>query len=125
MTGMMNLDTDKLTEIAQAALAKVTDSKRWQNAITRAQSLLLDSPFWHVTDEGTLLLLSPDSSELYETDGVRAHRGRESRRVQGIRRRDGLQTSRGASSLDAIRSESLMRRLTSAGTPASLPLIHS
>ena len=78
---MMNLDTDKLTQVAQAALAKVTDSKRWQNAITRAQSLLLDSPFWHVTDEGTLLLLSPDSSALYETDGVVCERIAGERRV--------------------------------------------
>jgi hypothetical protein len=70
MTGIMNLDTDKLSRIAQAALGKVANSKRWQSAIKRAESLLLDNPFWHVTEDGTLLLLSPDSSELYETDGV-------------------------------------------------------
>ena len=64
------LDATKLSQVAQAALAKAADSKRWQNVISRAQALLIENPFWHVTDEGALLLLSPDSAELYETDGV-------------------------------------------------------
>ena len=78
---MMNLDSQKLSQIAQAALSKVADPKRWQNAISRAESLLLNTPLWHLTDEGALLLLAPDSSEFYETDGVVCERMAGERRV--------------------------------------------
>jgi hypothetical protein len=64
------INSDALSQVARAATAREGVSRRWQTAISRALALLLDNPFWHVTDEGALLLLSPDSDQIYETDGT-------------------------------------------------------
>jgi hypothetical protein len=67
---MMNLDADAFARVAKTATERAGRSRRWRNAIERAADLLFSNPFWHVTDEGTLLVLSPDSLAIYETDGV-------------------------------------------------------
>lgn len=81
---MLNLQTEKLSEVVQAAFDAAEgkrDQKRWQSAIVRAQTILRDSPYWHMTERGELLILSPDSDELYETDGRTCDRIEGERRV--------------------------------------------
>ncbi len=67
---MINLNADKLGQTAAEAFALAANSRRWQTAITKAWGILRDSPFWHMAEGQTLIILSPDSSELYEvTEG--------------------------------------------------------
>ncbi len=81
---MLNLNHDRLAAVAQAAFDACSgkkDERRWQNAIVRALQILRDSIYWHMTETGVLILLSPDSSEIYETDGRECHRVDGERRV--------------------------------------------
>ncbi len=66
---MQDLNDEKLEQVAAEAFGRAGGSRRWQNAVTRAWQILRDTVYWHMTEDGSLLLLSPDSSELYETDG--------------------------------------------------------
>jgi hypothetical protein len=65
----MNINLDKLQEVAQEAFDKVMNSRRWQMAITRAKQIIESNPFIHLQADGTLLMLS-DSNEIYE---VKSH----------------------------------------------------
>ncbi len=81
---MLELKPERLAEVVQQAFdatlaAPRHKALRWQTAIVKARRILEDSPFWHM-DAGTLLLVSPDSSDLYE---VTAHA---CVRVDGARR---------------------------------------
>ena len=78
---MLDLNLDRLEAAAQQAFNLAEGSRRWQTAITRALALLRDSAHWHMTDDGALLLLSPDSSELYEVTDGRCDRIEGERRV--------------------------------------------
>jgi hypothetical protein len=71
---MINLDADKLAETAQEAFNLAQNSRRWQTAITKAWGILRDSPFWHMAEGQALIILSPDSSELYEVTEGRCER---------------------------------------------------
>ena len=71
---MLNLNQDRLEAAAVEAFDLAANSRRWQAAITRALAILRDSAHWHVTDDGALLLLSPDSSELYEVTAGKCER---------------------------------------------------
>ncbi len=69
---MQNLNPERLSTVVQAAFETAqgkSDYKRWQSAIVRAQTILRDSCYWHMTDRQELILLSPDSDVIYETDG--------------------------------------------------------
>lgn len=63
---MLNLNADKLEQTAAEALSLAAASRRWQAALVRGLQILRDSPYWHMTEDGALLILSPDSAELYE-----------------------------------------------------------
>jgi len=77
---MINLNAEKLEQTAQEAFNLAQNSRRWQTAITKAWGILRDSPFWHMTG-GALVILSPDSSELYEVTAGRCERIDGERRV--------------------------------------------
>lgn len=63
---MLNLNADKLEQAALEAFDLAAASRRWQTALVRGLQILRDSVYWHMTEDGALLVLSPDSSELYE-----------------------------------------------------------
>ena len=82
---MLNLQHDRLAAVAQRAFDSCSGKKdegRWQRAIVRALQILRDTVYWHMTEAGELILLSPDSSEIYETDGRACHRVDGERRVE-------------------------------------------
>lgn len=71
---MLNLNSERFTSVVQTAFDTATerggrDAKRWTVAIVKAQSILRDTAFWHMTERGELLVLSPDSDIIYETNG--------------------------------------------------------
>ena len=78
---MLNLNQDRLEAAAQEAFDLAQNSRRWQAAITRALAILRDSAHWHMTEDGALLLLSPDSNEIYEVTEGRCERIDGERRV--------------------------------------------
>ncbi|HVF51802.1 MAG TPA: hypothetical protein VNA19_17090 [Pyrinomonadaceae bacterium] len=66
---MINLNENKLAVVVDAALLAVQDSKRWTNAILRAEELLTNgNPYIHFT--GASLLILSESGEIYEANGV-------------------------------------------------------
>lgn len=78
---MLDLNPDRLEQVAAEAHGKAEASRRWQAAITRAWQILRDTAYWHMAEDGALLLLSPDSSELYEVGPDACHRIDGERRV--------------------------------------------
>ena len=71
---MLNLNADKLEQTAQEAFNLAAASRRWQAALVHGLQILRDSAYWHMAEDGALLLLSPDSSELYEVSEGRCDR---------------------------------------------------
>lgn len=66
---MLNINENKLAEIVGAALASVGGSKRWTNAIMRAEELLTGgNPYIHFT--GDALVMLSESGEIYTANGV-------------------------------------------------------
>ena len=65
---MTNIDTNKMSQVAQEAFNKVTGSRRWEVAITKAKVQLEENPFMHF-DGDALLILSP-SNEIYRANGT-------------------------------------------------------
>ena len=65
---MMNIDTNKLQQVAQAAFDKVYGQRRWEVAITKAKVQIEENHFMHF-DGGALLILSP-SNEIYRANGT-------------------------------------------------------
>ncbi len=71
---MLNLNLQKLDEVALAAFGEATekggrDARRWQTAIAKAKRQLEENPYIH--DEGdALLILSPESLEIYHSNGT-------------------------------------------------------
>ena len=69
---MLNLNPEKLSAVVQNAFDAVHGKKlqrRWESAIVKAQCIITDCAYWHMTERQELILLSPDSDEIYETDG--------------------------------------------------------
>ncbi len=64
---MMNIDQDRMEEVAQQAFDK-TNSLRWQTAIAKAKRQIEDNPFMHF--DGDALLILSDSNEIYRANGV-------------------------------------------------------
>lgn len=65
---MLNLNTNKMSEIIQAAFDKAQGSKRWQSAIAKAKLQIEENPFMHF-DSNALLILS-SSNEIYRANGA-------------------------------------------------------
>ncbi len=65
---MMNIDQNKLQEVAQEAFDKAQGSQRWQTAIVKAKVEIENNPYMHV-DGDALLILSP-SNEIYRANGT-------------------------------------------------------
>ncbi len=65
---MMNIDTNKMDAIAQAAFDKAQGSSRWQTAIAKAKMEIESNPFMSWQDN-TLLILS-SSDEIYTANGT-------------------------------------------------------
>jgi chloramphenicol 3-O-phosphotransferase len=65
---MLNIDPNKLQEVTQEAFDKVADSRRWQTAIAKAKSEILNNPYLHLEGD-TLLILSP-SNKIYSANGT-------------------------------------------------------
>lgn len=64
---MMNLDQDKIQQVAQEAFNKVSGNRRWEAAIVKAKQQLESNPYMHF-DGQSLLILSP-SGEIYTANG--------------------------------------------------------
>lgn len=62
---MLNIDADRLQQVAQDAFNKAQGQKRWQTAVVKAKQIIESNPFLHMDESGTLLMLS-DSDEIYE-----------------------------------------------------------
>jgi chloramphenicol 3-O-phosphotransferase len=65
---MLNLNSDRLTQVVQQAFDKAQDSLRWQTAIAKAKQQLEENPFMHF-DGDALLILSP-SNAIYRANGT-------------------------------------------------------
>ena len=65
---MVNLDQDRLRQVAQEAFDKVSGNRRWETAIAKAQMQLESNPYMHF-DGHSLLILSP-SGEIYSANGI-------------------------------------------------------
>jgi hypothetical protein len=70
----MNLNQTILEEVIQAAFDHATaqggkDARRWQAAIAKAKQQLEENPYLHF-DGDALLILSPESNEIYRANGV-------------------------------------------------------
>jgi hypothetical protein len=59
----MDVDAERLGEVAQAAFDKVAGDRRWEVAIAKARRQIEENPYMH-WDGKTLLVLSP-SNVLY------------------------------------------------------------
>ena len=65
---MLNLNEERMQQIAQAAFEKAEGSKRWQHAIAKAVAQLRDNPVMHF--DGEALLILSDSNQIYSANGV-------------------------------------------------------
>ncbi len=69
---MLDITAERLQEVAQDAFDACQGKRlgdRWQRAIAKAKQQLENNPFIH--DAGaSLLILSPDSLQIYEANGV-------------------------------------------------------
>ena len=64
---MLNMNQDRLQQVAQDAFDKVSGNRRWETAIAKAKAQLESNPFMHFDGE-SLLILSP-SGEIYTANG--------------------------------------------------------
>jgi chloramphenicol 3-O-phosphotransferase len=70
---MMNLNPTILETVIQTAFDAATerggkDARRWQTAIAKAKQQLETNPYMHF-DGDALLILSPESNEIYRANG--------------------------------------------------------
>lgn len=65
---MIDIDQDKIQQLAQDAFNKVSGRRRWETAIVKAKVQLETNPYMHF-DGQSLLILSP-SGEIYHANGV-------------------------------------------------------
>jgi hypothetical protein len=65
---MLNLNHTKLQEVVETAFNQARD-RRWEVAIVKAKQQLESNPYIHV-DGDALLILSPESSEIYSANGT-------------------------------------------------------
>ncbi len=65
---MLNLDQDRIQQVAQDAFNRVSGNRRWETAIAKAKAELESNPYMHF-DGQSLLILSP-SGEIYSANGT-------------------------------------------------------
>lgn len=65
---MLNIDPDRMQQVAQKAFDKVSGNRRWETAIAKAKGQLESNPYIHF-DGAALLILSP-SGEIYTANGA-------------------------------------------------------
>lgn len=65
---MLNIDQDRMKQVAQEAFDKVYGNQRWETAIVKAKAQLEANPYIHF-DGHALLILSP-SGEIYSANGT-------------------------------------------------------
>ncbi|HWT02588.1 MAG TPA: SWIM zinc finger family protein [Pyrinomonadaceae bacterium] len=65
---MVDIDQDRMQQVAQESFDKVSGNRRWQTAIAKAKAQLETNPYMHFEGE-TLLILSP-SGEIYTANGT-------------------------------------------------------
>jgi hypothetical protein len=65
---MVNIDQNKMQQVAQEAFDKVSGNRRWETAIAKAKAQLETNPYIHF-DGQSLLILSP-SDEIYTANGT-------------------------------------------------------
>jgi chloramphenicol 3-O-phosphotransferase len=71
---MMNLNPTILETVIQTAFDNATarggkDARRWQTAIAKAKQQLETNPYMHF-DGDALLILSPESNQIYRANGT-------------------------------------------------------
>lgn len=64
---MMNLDQNRMQDVVQEALNKISGNRRWESAIAKAKTQLESNPYMHFEDS-ELLVLS-ESGEIYTASG--------------------------------------------------------
>jgi hypothetical protein len=83
---MQSLDQEKFEQIARAAFERARqapkDAHRWTNAINKAVQFITDSGLWHLMEDDVLLIVSPQSFEIYEVGPDSCER------IDGDERRD-------------------------------------
>ena len=65
---MVNLDQDRMQQVAQEAFDKISGNRRWELAIAKATAQLESNPYMHFNGQ-SLLILSP-SGEIYRANGA-------------------------------------------------------
>lgn len=65
---MMNMDQDRLQQVAQASFDKVSGNRRWQTAIAKAKAQLESNPYMHF--DGEALLVLSESGEIYRANSI-------------------------------------------------------
>jgi hypothetical protein len=65
---VLNIEQDRMKQVAQEAFDKASRSLRWQTAIVKAKQQIEENPYLHF-DGGSLLILSP-SGEIYSANGT-------------------------------------------------------
>lgn len=65
---MVNLDQDRMQQVAQEAFNRASGNHRWEVAIAKARQQLESNPYMHF-DGQSLLILSP-SGEIYTANGA-------------------------------------------------------
>jgi hypothetical protein len=68
LKGTVNIDQDRIQQVAQEAFDKVSGKRRWETAIAKAKAQLESNPYMHF-DGQSLLILSP-SGEIYTANGT-------------------------------------------------------
>lgn len=64
----MNIDQEKMQQVAQDAFNRVVGNRRWETAIAKAKAQLESNPYMHFNGH-SLLVLSP-SGEIYTANGA-------------------------------------------------------
>lgn len=65
---MVNIDQNRMQQVAQEAFDKVSGNRRWETAIAKVKAQLETNPYMHL-DGQSLLILSP-SGEIYTANGT-------------------------------------------------------
>lgn len=65
---MLNIEQEKMQQVAQDAFNRVSGNRRWETAIAKAKAELESNPYIHF-DGQSLLILSP-SGEIYSAGGA-------------------------------------------------------
>ena len=65
---MINIDQDRIQQVAQDVFDKVSGNRRWETAIVKAKAQLESNPYMHF-DGQSLLMFSP-SGEIYTANGT-------------------------------------------------------